>query len=40
MLIDSSEVFTQESWSKWVNKKIATKVPGSLNLSIMLNLKM
>ena len=30
MLIDSSEVFTQESWSKWVNKKIATKVPGSL----------
>ena len=30
MLIDSSEVFTQESWSKWVNKKIATKIPGSL----------
>ena len=30
MLIDSSEIFTQESWSKWVNKKIATKVPGSL----------
>ena len=30
MLIDSSEVFTQESWSRWVNKKIATKVPGSL----------
>ena len=30
MLIDSSEFFTQESWSKWVNKKIATKVPGSL----------
>lgn len=30
MLIDSSKVFTQESWSKWVNKKIATKVPGSL----------
>jgi 5'-nucleotidase (lipoprotein e(P4) family) len=30
MLIDSSEVFTQESWSNWVNKKIATKVPGSL----------
>ena len=29
-LIDSSEVFTQESWSRWVNKKIATKVPGSL----------
>ena len=30
MLIDSSEVFTQESWSRWVNKKIANKVPGSL----------
>ena len=30
MLIDSSEVFTQKSWSNWVNKKIATKVPGSL----------
>jgi 5'-nucleotidase (lipoprotein e(P4) family) len=30
MLIDSSDVFTQESWSKWVNKKIATKIPGSL----------
>lgn len=30
MLIDSTEVFTQESWSKWVNKKIATKIPGSL----------
>tara|TARA_A100001234_G_C12611766_1_gene379804 strand:+ start:648 stop:1340 length:693 start_codon:yes stop_codon:yes gene_type:complete len=30
MLIDSSEVFNQESWSRWVNKKIATKVPGSL----------
>ena len=30
MLIDSSEVFTQESWSKWVNKKIAAKIPGSL----------
>jgi len=30
MLIDSTEIFTQESWSKWVNKKIATKVPGSL----------
>ena len=30
MLIDSSEIFTQDSWSKWVNKKIATKVPGSL----------
>ena len=30
MLIDSSEVFTQESWSRWVNKKIATNVPGSL----------
>ena len=30
MLIDSSEVFTQESWSNWVNKKIATRVPGSL----------
>lgn len=30
MLIDSSEVFTQESWSRWVNKKISTNVPGSL----------
>ena len=30
MLIDSTEIFTQESWSKWVNKKIATKIPGSL----------
>ena len=30
MLIDSSEVFTQESWAKWVNKKIAAKIPGSL----------
>ena len=31
MLIDSSKTFNQKSWSKWVNKKIATPVPGSLN---------
>ena len=30
MLIDSSKTFNQKSWSKWVNKKIATPVPGSL----------
>ena len=31
MLIDSSKTFNQKSWSKWVNKKIATPIPGSLN---------
>ena len=30
MLIDSSESFNQKSWSRWVNKKIATTIPGSL----------
>ena len=31
MLIDSSKNFDHDSWSKWVNKKIATAIPGSLD---------
>jgi 5'-nucleotidase (lipoprotein e(P4) family) len=31
MLIDSSKSFNYDSWSKWVNKKIATAIPGSLD---------
>ena len=30
MLIDSSQAFTQKSWAQWVNKKIATPIPGAL----------
>tara|TARA_B100000405_G_C16629045_1_gene390661 strand:- start:234 stop:929 length:696 start_codon:yes stop_codon:yes gene_type:complete len=31
MLIEENTSFTQENWSSWVNKKIATAVPGSLD---------
>lgn len=31
MLIDSSQTFTQKSWSHWVNKKIAKPIPGALD---------
>ena len=31
MLIDENTSFNQENWSDWVNKKIATAVPGSLD---------
>ena len=31
MLIDEITSFNQENWSDWVNKKIATAVPGSLD---------
>ena len=30
MLIDSSKSFNEQSWSRWVNKKIAKAIPGSL----------
>ena len=30
MLIDSSKSFNEKSWSRWVNKKIAKAIPGSL----------
>ena len=30
VLIDSSKSFNEESWSRWVNKKIAKAIPGSL----------
>ena len=30
MLIDSSKNFNEQSWSRWVNKKIAKAIPGSL----------
>ena len=30
LLIDSSQAFTQKSWAQWVNKKIATPIPGAL----------
>ena len=31
MLIEENTSFNQENWSDWVNKKIATAVPGSLD---------
>ena len=31
MLIDSSLNFTQKTWSHWVNKQIATPIPGALD---------
>jgi 5'-nucleotidase (lipoprotein e(P4) family) len=31
MLIDSSQSFNQKTWSKWVNKQIATPIPGALD---------
>ena len=31
MLIEENTSFNQENWSGWVNKKIATAVPGSLD---------
>ena len=31
MLINQNTSFNQENWSDWVNKKIATAVPGSLD---------
>ena len=31
MLIEKNTSFNQENWSDWVNKKIATAVPGSLD---------
>lgn len=30
MLIDSSLSFTQKTWSYWVNKQVATPIPGAL----------
>ena len=30
MLIDSSLSFTQKTWSHWVNKQVATPIPGAL----------
>ncbi len=31
MLIEEKATFNQENWSNWVNKKIATAIPGSLD---------
>tara|TARA_B100001175_G_scaffold166684_1_gene141304 strand:- start:24 stop:641 length:618 start_codon:yes stop_codon:yes gene_type:complete len=31
MLIEKETSFNQENWSNWVNKKIATAIPGSLD---------
>lgn len=31
MLIDSSQSFNQKTWSDWVNKEIATPIPGALD---------
>ena len=31
MLIEKNTFYTQENWSHWVNKEIATAVPGSLD---------
>ncbi|MBL6646859.1 MAG: 5'-nucleotidase, lipoprotein e(P4) family [Flavobacteriaceae bacterium] len=31
MLIDSSQSFNQKTWSEWVNKQIATPIPGALD---------
>ena len=37
MLINENKSYDQENWSDWVNKEIATAVPGSLDFLIMLN---
>ena len=37
MLINENKSYNQENWSDWVNKEIATAVPGSLDFLIMLN---
>ena len=34
MLIEEKATFNQENWSNWVNKKIATAIPGSLDFFI------
>lgn len=31
MLIDSKQSFSQKTWSEWVNKQIATPIPGALD---------
>ena len=31
MLIKENKSYNQENWSEWVNKKIATAIPGSLD---------